>query len=451
MNKKSNSRRTFLKHATVLGTGVAVGGILPGFSAKSYGRIIGANEKINVAMMGVNSRGFALASNFSSQSNCEVIYIADVDERAAAKCKAEVVKNQSAAPTLKTDFRKALEDKQVDALVVAAPDHWHAPAAILASKAGKHVYLEKPCSHNPHEGELLVAVSKKYGNVIQMGNQRRSWPKVAQAIKELHEGIIGKPYMAKTWYTNNRDTIGIGKKTKVPAWLDFELWQGPAPRRDFQDNLLHYNWHWFWHWGTGEALNNGTHMVDLARWGLQVDFPTRVTSTGGRYRYQDDWETPDTQLITWDYGDKGMMSWEGRSCNGRTNEGESVGVIFYGETGALQILGGNAYQIFDLKNKLIKEVKNDVAIDPRNKTSPSQSLDAIHIQNFFDGIKKGAPLAADISSGYISTVLVQIGNIAQRTSGLLEIDSSNGHILHDEEAQQYWKRTYEKGWEPTLS
>lgn len=450
MRKKSSSRRAFIKQAALLGTGATIGGILPGFSASSYRRIIGANEKIRVAMMGVNSRGFALASNFSAQSNAEVIYICDVDKRAADKCKSEVLTNQSAVPVLQSDFRKALEDPQVDALVVAAPDHWHAPAAILASKAGKHVYLEKPCSHNPYEGELLVAVSKKYGNVIQMGNQRRSWPNVATAIKELHQGIIGKPYMAKTWYTNNRAAIGVGKKIAVPSWLDFELWQGPAPRRDFKDNLLHYNWHWFWHWGTGEALNNGTHMIDLARWGMQVDFPTRVSSSGGRYHYQDDWETPDTQLINLDFGDKGLINWEGRSCNGRTIEDESVGVVFYGEAGALQILGGNAYNVYDLKNKLIKEVANDMPIDPRNKTSPSQALDAIHIQNFFDGIKKGTSLAADISSGHISTLLVQLGNIAQRSNSLLEIDTNNGHILRNEDAQRLWKRSYEDGWEPTL-
>lgn len=450
MREKSSSRRVFIKKTAMLGAGVTLGGILPGFSAASYNRIVGANEKIRVAMMGVNSRGFALASNFAAQNNSDVIYICDVDKRAAEKCMAEVHTKQSAKAVLQPDFRKALEDPQVDALVVAAPDHWHAPAAILASKAGKHVYLEKPCSHNPYEGELLVQVAKKYGNVIQMGNQRRSWPNVVQAITELHGGIIGRPYMAKTWYTNNRESIGTGKKVVVPDWLDFELWQGPAPRMDFKDNLIHYNWHWFWHWGTGEALNNGTHMVDLARWGLQVDFPGKVSSMGGRYRYQDDWEAPDTQLISLDYGDKGLITWEGRSCNGRTVEGESTAVIFYGEGGALQILGGNAYKVYDLKNELVKEVTNDMPIDARNRTSPSQALDAIHIQNFFDAIKKGTPLAADIEGGYVSTLLVQLGNIAQRSTGLLEIDTSNGHILNNKEAQQFWKRSYEKGWEPTL-
>ncbi|WP_025765290.1 Gfo/Idh/MocA family protein [Dyadobacter tibetensis] len=454
-SKEQNSapvagRREFLKK-TAAGTALfSLGGILSGFTPRSYARIIGANEKISVGVMGVNSRGLALASNFALQPNCQVISISDVDSRAASKCIETVDGIQKSRPADISDFRKALESKDMDALIIAAPDHWHAPAAILASKAGKHVYLEKPCSHNPHEGEMLMAVQKKYGNKIQMGNQRRSWPNVAAAIKEVHEGAIGKVYFSKGWYTNNRESIGVGKKTAVPGWLNYDLWQGPAPRKDFQDNVIHYNWHWFWHWGTGEALNNGTHMLDLMRWGMQVDYPTKVTSAGGRYRYQDDWETPDTQVINLEFGDKGAMSWEGRSCNGRTVEGSSVGVIFYGEKGSLELDGGNSYKIYDLKNKLVKDVKNNLEIDPRNKMNPSQALDAFHFQNFFDAIKNKAELSSDITGGHQSTLLAQLGNIAQRTGGMLDIDSSNGHILHNKEANKLWKRSYEKGWEPTV-
>ena len=401
-------------------------------------------------MMGVNARGLALASNFSLQPNCEVAYICDVDKRAEAKCIAEVEKNQKKRPKAQPDFRKALGYKDVDALVVAAPDHWHAPAAILASQAGKHVYLEKPASHNPNEGEILVAAAKKYKNVIQMGNQRRSWPNIVAAINELRSGIIGKPYFAKTWYSNNRPSIGVGKTAAVPEWLNFDLWQGPAPRREFKDNLIHYNWHWFWHWGTGEALNNGTHMVDLARWGLGVEYPTKVSSNGGRYRFQDDWETPDTQVVNLEFDNKCTITWEGRSCNGRSVEGSSVGVIFYGENGTLQIDGGNAYIVHDLKNKVVKEVKNEVKVDATSLTNPSQVLDSIHIQNFFDGIKKGSSLNADIVSGHISTLLVQLGNIAQRSGTSLDIDPSNGHIKNNKEAAKLWKREYQKGWEPTI-
>lgn len=444
------SRREFIK-TTIAGTAaLSVGGVLPGFSAASYARIPGANERILVAVMGVNSRGFAVSTNFASQTGCEVIYVSDVDSRAADKCIAAIGKIQNRFPKASPDFRKALEDKQTDALIVTAPDHWHAPAAILACKAGKDVYLEKPCSHNPNEGELVVAAAKKYNRILQMGNQRRSWPNVAEAIKSLHAGVIGRPYFAKTWYTNNRPSIGRGKEAAVPSWLNYDLWQGPAPRKPFRDNLIHYNWHWFWNWGTGEALNNGTHMVDLARWGLGVDFPVRVSSAGGRYRYQDDWETPDTQVINLEFENNSFITWEGRSCNSQKVEDNGVGVMFYGENGSLLIEEGNAYKIFDLKGEVIKQVKNETIIDPRNLSNPAEELDAIHIRNFFDAIRKGLPLNSDITSGHKSTLLVQLGNIALRSGHTLHTNPQNGHIMNDNEAVKYWSRDYEPGWEPQI-
>ncbi len=450
MDNQKDTRRDFIKKTLATSAVISFGGVLSGFSSKSYDKIMGANDRIKASVMGVNSRGYALARNFASQENCEVIHICDVDKIAADKCIAGVAEVQDTTPKAVPDFRKSLEDKDVDVLVIAAPDHWHAPAAILACKAGKDIYLEKPSSHNPHEGELLIQAAAKYNRIIQMGNQRRSWPNVVAGIKELHDGIIGRPYYAKTWYTNNRGPIGIGKKTAVPPHLNFELWQGPAPREAYRDNIIHYNWHWFWNWGTGEALNNGTHMVDLARWGLGVDFPTKVTSTGGRYRYEDDWETPDTQMINLEFDNKSLISWEGRSCNGLNTEGSSVGVIFYGEEGSLKIDGGNNYIVYDLKNNVVKEVKNEITVDARNISDPAQELDALHIQNFFDSIRKGTPLAADITGGQTSTLLVQLGNIAQRTGEALHIDPTNGHIRDNQAAIKYWKRAYEPGWEPTV-
>lgn len=450
MQPTDNSRRSFLKQTVAGTTALTIGGILPGFSPRSYANILGANERIKVGIMGVNSRGLSLATNYAKQPNCEVMYLSDVDSRAIDKCMARVTGLQTTKPLIQPDFRKTLEDKNMDALVVAAPDHWHAPAAILASKAGKHVYLEKPCSHNPAEGELLMAAAKKYKNVIQMGNQRRSWPNVAAGIKAVQTGAIGRVYFAKGWYTANRPSIGIGKPAPVPDWLNYDLWQGPAPRRPFKDNLIHYNWHWFWHWGTGEALNNGTHMVDLMRWGLGVEYPTRVTSAGGRYRYKDDWETPDTQVITLEFANNTSMTWEGRSCNGKQVEGNTVGVMFYGDTGSILIESGNAYKVYDLDNKLVKEVKNDFTVNASDKMNPSEALDAIHIQNFFDGIRKGTPVTSEIVGGHQSTLLVQLGNIALRAGETLHIDPTNGHIKNKEIARQYWKREYEPGWEPTV-
>lgn len=450
MKDNTKTRRDFIKKTAAGSALLLAGGVLPQFSSKSYARILGANDKLKVSMMGVNSRGKALAQNFAQQHNCDVIHVCDVDSRAIANCLEAIKDRQSISAESFVDFRQSLESKDVDALVIAAPDHWHAPASLLALEAGKHVYVEKPCSHNPNEGEILVEAAKKYGKVVQMGNQRRSWPNVVEGINALKNGEIGRVYYGKGWYTNNRQSIGIGKNTAAPDWLNWDLWQGPAPRKNYKDNLIHYNWHWHWHWGTGEALNNGTHMIDLLRWGMEVDYPSKVSSNGGRYRYQDDWETPDTQIINLDFDNGVSMSWEGRSCNGKPIEGSAVGVVFYGENGSMLIPSGNSYTIFDLKGKVVKEVKSDIKIDPRNATNPAEQLDALHIQNMVDGIYNGKTLNSDVDSGHKSTLLVQLGNIAQRVGRSLTIDSKNGHILQDKDAQKYWSRTYEKGWEMKL-
>lgn len=445
-----NTRRGFIKKSIGSAAAISVGGVLPAFSAKSYANIAGANNKIVVSMMGVNSRGKSLAKNFARQENCEVAHICDVDSRAITTCADAIKDRQKRIPKGFSDFRKSLESKDIDALVIAAPDHWHAPASLLAMQAGKHVYVEKPCSHNPAEGELLVEATAKYGKVIQMGNQRRSWPNVVDGITALKNGAIGRVYFGKGWYSNNRKSIGIGKQVSIPDWLDWDLWQGPAPRKAFKDNLIHYNWHWLWNWGTGEALNNGTHMIDLLRWGMEVDFPIRVSSNGGRYRYEDDWETPDTQVINLDFEKGVSMSWEGRSCNGKNIEGSSVGVMFYGENGSMLIPGGNSYTIFDLKSKIVKHVADEQEIDPRDLANPAEHLDALHIRNMFDGIINGQKLHADINSGHKSTLLVQLGNIAQRVGRSLTTDPKTGHILKDKEAKKLWSRSYEKGWEMKL-
>ena len=444
------SRRSFIKKAITGAAAVSAGGILHGFSAKSYRNIAGANDRINIAMMGVNSRGLALSRSFAKQPGVEIIFVCDVDSRAEAICSDAVEKIKGSRPAAMPDFRKALESKDLDAIIIAAPDHWHAPAAILASKAGKHVYLEKPCSHNPNEGELLIAAVKKYKNVVQMGNQRRSFPNVVAGINDLKSGIIGRPYFAKTWYSNNRPSIGQGKEVPVPSWLNYDLWQGPAPRKPYKDNLIHYNWHWFWNWGTGEALNNGTHFADIARWGLGVDYPVRVNSSGGRYRYKDDWETPDTQVITIEFPNNTSMTWEGLSCNGRPIEGSGVGVVFSGENGSLQINGGDEYAVYDLKGKLVKEVNSKTQIDSRNLTDPSAGLDSVHIRNFLDAIRTGATLNSDILSGHKSTLLVQLGNIALRSGKTLDIDPSNGHIKNNPAAAKFWSRKYQPGWKPEI-
>ncbi|HPT22536.1 MAG TPA: gfo/Idh/MocA family oxidoreductase, partial [Bacteroidales bacterium] len=246
-----------------------------------------------------------------------------------------------------------------------------------------------------------------------------------------------------------RGPIGIGKVVPVPSNLDYELWQGPAPRRPFKDNLIHYNWHWFWNWGTGEALNNGTHDVDIMRWGLGLDYPLKVSSFGGRYHYKDDWETPDTQVVMFE-GQGATIVWEGRSCNGTYNNSIPRGVVFYGENGSLHT-GDNSYMIYDNKNKLVKDVKSDVVITEKlNTTSPGEALDAIHIQDFLENMKNRRKPFADALNGHKSTLWMQLANISLRVGHSLNINPENGHIISDEEAMKFWSREYEKGWEPTI-
>jgi len=262
----------------------------------------------------------------------------------------------------------------------------------------------------------------------------------------LQNGIIGRVYFARGWYTNNRTSIGFGKRVAPPANLDFDLWQGPAPRRSYQDNLIHYNWHWFWHWGTGEALNNGTHEIDVIRWGLALDFPTQVSSEGARFAFHDDWETPDTQIINLQFGKDCLVTWEGRSCNSVNSEGRDRGVVFYGETGSLET-GHDGYRVLDQRNRVVKEVDSKEVVDGRDTTSPNVGMDAMHILDFLDAIKNNRRPNGDVSELHKSTTLVQLGNIAWRTGQRLTIDPSSGHILNSPEAQALWSRTYEPGWE----
>jgi predicted dehydrogenase len=447
-----DNRRDFIKKATLTTAGLAIGAKAFSFTAKSYNNIIGANDRIHVAAIGLNGRGNSMVGTIAKQLNTEVSCVCDVDSRAMPKAIASILKaGQTTTPKSEKDCRKVMEDKSIDAIYIATPDHWHSPLTIMGCQAGKHVYVEKPLSHNPHEGEMAIAAARKYDRVVQMGAQRRSAPVLRQGIEALHNGIIGRVYLAKTWYTNTRKSLFL-KPGTVPSWLDYDLWQGPAPRAPFQDGLIHYNWHWFWNYGTGEALNNGTHEVDVARWGLGVDYPIRVTSVGGRYHYQDDWQTPDTQIITMDYPGRVSLMWENRSSNGRAIEGLDRGIIFYGDKGSLDT-GGDSYKVYDNDGKLINNVKSlivEAPIDARNTASVSLGMDSLHMADFLDAIRNHRRPNCDVEIGHKSIVGMQIGNIAWRLGRDIKLDPKNGHIIGDPEAQKLWSRTYEKGWEPKI-
>jgi predicted dehydrogenase len=421
-------RRDFVKRVTLYSFGLAaVPRLARAQTAKSPG------EKLVAGVMGLG-RGAAHVQALQHIANVEVAYLCDIDQTRVAQVQKSAFANAAKPPMGVKDFRRILDDKAVDALFIAAPNHWHAPATILACAAGKHVYVEKPASHNAREGELMVAAARKYNRVVQMGNQRRTWPGIAEAIEKLRAGVIGKVRSARTFYNNARGSIGHGKRVPVPAHLDYDLWQGPAPERPYVDNLVHYNWHWRWHWGGGEIGNNGPHAFDLARWGLGVEYPLRVTCNGGRYHFKDDQETPDTSLATVDFGDKCLI-WDGSSCHPRNHENLPF-VAWYGDGGSLANYD-NGYKIFDLKGKLVSE-------------GAGPGGDKGHIENFLIAIRGDAKPNSEIAVAQTSTLLCHLSNIAYRTGHTIHFDPAARKIIGDTEADKLWGREYRPGWEPKV-
>jgi predicted dehydrogenase len=433
----SLDRRQFLGQTALAGSAATIAlGAGAAFAQKA------AQRKVVVGIMGL-SRGLGLARGFAPQPGVEIKYLCDVDRNRAASAASSVSKQTSREPKVIYDFRRILDDPEVDALVCAAPNHWHAPATIMACAKGKHVYVEKPCSHNPREGELMIAAARKYKRAVQMGSQRRSGPGTIEAMKALHDGAIGRVYMSKSWYRNRRPAVHrVDEKTKPPGTFDYELWQGPAPRvayrpyKNGKNVSPHYNWHWLWHWGNGELGNNGVHTLDLNRWGLGVDYPIRVTSSGGRYRYVDDQQTPDTHTVCFEFPGKRQIVWEGLSCNSH----RAGFVEFYGENGTLALEQNGSHTVYDLRNKVVKQKKSN------------SRGDAEHIADFLSAIRNDTPLKlnAEIETGHKSTLLCHLGNIAQRTGRTLNCSPKDGRILGDEKAMALWQRDYVKGWEPKV-
>jgi len=437
------TRRKFLDTLAVSAAGLAVGS-----TARSYGQILGANSRLNFAVIGLNSRAYAhLSSLKANKANARIANICDVESNILKKFAASTQQEMGAAPATDKDFRNTLARKEIDAVTIATPDHWHAPMAIAALQAGKHVYVEKPCSHNPAEGALLVQAQKKYGKLVQMGTQQRSSPHTIEIVDKIHSGLIGRAYFGKAWYSNTRKSIGIGKEVPVPETLDWDLFQGPSPRRPYTDNIQPYNWHWFHTFGTGEALNNGTHEVDVCRWALGVDYPERVTSSGGRYHFKDDWQFYDTLMTSFTYGDK-MISWEGKCCEGMKYYGRDRGAVIIGTTGSV-LIDRDGYEIYDLKGAKTSEFKVG-----KNTTSAdlvgADTMTDLHFANFIAGIRSGEKLHAPIEVGNVAVTSLQLSNIAWEVKRELRLDPADGTIQGDSEAMQHWGRTYEHGWAPHL-
>ena len=437
------TRREFLDTLAVGAAGLAISS-----TAKSYGQIMGSNDRLNFAVIGLNSRAYAhLSALKANKRDARITHVCDVDSNILAKFAAATQQEMGEPAKPEKDFRNVLQLKEVDAITIATPDHWHAPMAILGLQAGKNVYVEKPCSHNPAEGALLVQAQAKYGKLVQMGTQQRSSKHTIEIVDRIHNGLIGRAYYAKAWYSNVRKSIGIGHDIPVPASLDWDLWQGPAPRRPYRSNVHPYNWHWFKIYGTGETLNNGTHEIDVCRWALGVDFPNSVAASGGRYHFKDDWQFYDTLLTSFNYADK-MIAWEGKCCQGMKFYGRDRGSVIMGTTGSV-LVDRDGYEIYDLKGNKTSEFKTGGETSSADLTGRDSMTDA-HFANFIAGIRHGEKLHAPINVGNVAVTMLQLSNIAWEVNRQLELDASNGHILRDADAMKLWDRDYEKGWAPHL-
>jgi predicted dehydrogenase len=423
-----SSRRDFARNTVLTAAGLSVA--RPFSKARAQAA---PGNKLIVGVMGLG-RGKGHVSSWLGVPGVEIAYLCDVDATRGDEAARIVQRGGQERPAkFIKDFREMLEDPNLDVISIAAPNYWHAPATILACQAGKHVYVEKPGSHNGREGELMVEAARKHDRKVQMGNQRRSFPSIIEGMAKLHAGAIGPVRSARSYYFSSRKTIGVGKPAPVPENLDYNLWQGPVPEYPYKDNLVHYNWHWHWHFGGGEMANNGIHSLDLVRWGLQAKNPEKVSFLGGRYHFQDDQETPDTGVGIFDLGGTGAH-WEQSSCHQRKPEAPAF-ASFTGDGGAMHF-SGSGYIVYDLAGKQIDA-----------GTAPAS--DVPHFQNLADAIRDNAPLHSAIAEGQISTRWCHLANIALRSGLVLEIDPETGRPKA-EEAMKLWSREYRAGWEPKV-
>jgi predicted dehydrogenase len=414
----SIDRRTFLG---VAGTLAVSSGLAAGSRP--------ASERLRLGVVGVRGRGDELAREFAKRDDCEIVALCDIDDASFKKPLASLEKIvPGKPPRIEKDFRKLLDDKNIDAIVNATPDHWHALVAVMACQAGKDVYTEKPASHNVVEGRRMVEAARKYKRVVQMGTQRRSMPHVIEATKFVREGGIGKVGMARAWILQKRPAIGQGKPAEVPPGIDYAMWQGPALDRPFMTNRFHYNWHWFWNWGTGEIGNNGIHGLDVARWGLGVDAPLTVSSGGGLYVF-DDREVPDTQIVTYEFPHAAIV-WEHRLYDKHPMEGLGFGIAFYGDKGVLTI---------DEKGWKVSD-----GVEAGGKATEGLSA---HLANFVDCVKTRNAPNAEIEIGHLSTRLCHLGNIAQKVGRKLTFDATTESFPGDAQANALLGREYSSRFE----
>jgi len=427
-----NSRRTFLTKAGLGMAAVAAGGAVEAAA--------GDDRRLVVGVIGPGGMGSAHLRTLVRRKDVEVAWVCDVDQQRLAKA-AKVVKDASGkSAKTASDLRKVLDDKAVDAVFIATPDHWHAPAAILALDAGKHVYVEKPCCHNIREGRLMADAVKRSGKRLQVGTQTRSTAFVQEAMKRLHAGEIGDVLVAKAWNSQRRRSIGKTKPSQPPSHLDFDTWTGPAPRVPYRTNLLHGIWRWWYDFGCGDIGNDGVHDIDVACWGLgATTHPSTASCIGGKYFFDDDQQFPDTQYAVFEYPAEGksksqkkQLIFEQRIWSPYVQEGYENGAAFYGTKGMLIVGHTVGWKLYGPRNKLIDQRTGRADL-------------AAHHQNFFDCIRgKQKTLNADVAAGHLSATIVHLANIAARTRRQLEFDPRTERITNDSAADALVSRQYRK-------
>jgi len=460
------SRRDFLK---ITSAGVATTALSA--SASSYAAILGANDRVRVAICGVRGRGNDHIHGFSRVPGTELAILCDIDENVSQQRVGEIEKMGLPKPKSCVDVRKLLEDKEIDAISIATPNHWHSLMAIWACQAGKDVYVEKPCSHNCFEGRQLVRAVKKYNRICQHGSQSRSNPGMIEAIHHLSDGTIGDVYMARALCYKWRPSIGRATPEPVPAGVNYDLWTGPAPLKPFTKNRFHYNWHWIWDTGNGEVGNQAIHEIDIARWGLGVGFPVSVSAMGGHFMFDDDQETPNTLNSTFYFdcsdGKRKLMELEVRhwitnheaeigtgaygasavppagltgdakkkpvenqkSLGPKDAKTNTVGNLFYGSNGYLAIDGYDAYKTW---------ITDQVEPGPHGKASGD------HYANFIDCVRsrRAQDIHSPIEEAHISTTLVHLANASYRLGRTLRFDPVKEQVIGDDEANRMLRGTY---------
>jgi predicted dehydrogenase len=421
-----SNRRSFLEHTAAASAGAAAWAWTGGINAA------GANERLTVGVIGCGGRGAGLAEEFAGLA--DVSYVCDPDASRCRRAQEKVRAKHAVA-----DLRRILDDKSVDAVVIATPEHWHAPAAILACDAGKHVYVEKPCSHNVREGRLLVEAARRNKRVVQHGTQSRSNPFIAGAIQMLREGVIGDVLVAKAWDIQRRVNIGRGTPSDPPPGVDYDLWVGPAEFVPFQANRFHYHWHWWYNFGVGGLGADGPHEIDYARWGLGVEtHPSTVAGLGSKYYFDDDQEYPDTGTVVFEWpgdgqvGHKRQFIFELRIWSTNYPYNVDSGAEFYGTRGKMFLSKRGKLEILDDRNKPITAKPKD----------PPQLLG--HAADFLDAINTGRQPNAEIEIGHLSTTLVHLGNLAMRVGRSLNFDPRTERIIGDDDANQLLGRRYRK-------